>query len=49
MLVLGFFSKAICSSKNYLSLTEALALSFSSSGCNYFTALESGEIKLLFR
>jgi hypothetical protein len=49
MLVFGFFNKAICSSKNYLNLTEALALSFYSYGCNYFTALESGEIRLLLR
>ncbi len=49
MFVLGFLSKLIWSNKNYLNRTEALALSFYNYGCNYFTALESAEIKLLFK
>ena len=49
MFVFGFFSKFIWSNKNYLNLTEAFAFSFSSSGWSYFTALESAEIRLLFR
>lgn len=49
ILVLGLLSKAICSNRNYLSLIEALAFSFSSSGCSSLTAFESGAIRLLFK
>jgi hypothetical protein len=49
ILVLGFFSSAIWSSRNSLNLTEARAFSFSNSGCNSLTALESGAIELWFR
>jgi hypothetical protein len=49
MFVFGFFSKFIWSSKNYRNLSDAFAFSFSNSGCNYFTAFESADIKLLFK
>lgn len=49
ILVLGFFSRLICSSRNSRSRTEARALSFYSSGWSSLTALESGVMRLLLR
>ena len=49
ILVLGFLRRATWSRRNSRSLTEALALSFSSSGCSSLTALESGAMELWLR